>query len=84
MKNRAEMRDWYWIFDGNHSVDENELLRSEGFKVGLGGELSYKMEKDREFGIELAEKYGGSISAQTRDLPPGAATRFRVELPLAQ
>ena len=33
---------------------------------------------------ELAEKYGGSISAQTRDLPPGAATRFRVELPLAQ
>lgn len=58
MNNRAKMKSWYFIFDGNHSVEENELLRKEGFKVGMGGELPYKMENDREFGIELAEKLG--------------------------
>ena len=58
MENRKDMKDWYFIWDGNHSVEENETLRKEGFKVGLGGELSYKMENDREFGIELAEKHG--------------------------
>jgi phosphoribosylamine-glycine ligase len=57
MKNREKFREWYFVFDGNHSVEENELLREEGFKVGLGGELPFKMENDREFGIELAEKY---------------------------
>jgi len=32
---------------------------------------------------ELVEKNGGNILAQTGDLPPGARTRFRIELPLA-
>ena len=58
MSRRSRMRDWYFIFDGNHSVNENEQLRREGFKVGLGGALSYKMENDREFGIMTAEKFG--------------------------
>ena len=59
MKNRAKFKDWYWVWDGNHSVDENELLRKEGFKVANGGKLSFQMENDREYGIELAEKTFG-------------------------
>jgi phosphoribosylamine-glycine ligase len=58
MKNREGFKDWYWIWDGNHHVEENELLCKEGFKVCLGGELMFKMENDRMFGIQLAEEMG--------------------------
>ena len=51
MENRNTMRDYYFIFDGNHSEKESELLRKEGFKVALGGKLSYKMENDRKHWI---------------------------------
>src|SRR5437879_3798244 len=33
MATRNQLRECYWIWDGNHSVRENELLRSEGFHV---------------------------------------------------
>lgn len=58
MKHRQKFKEWYWIWDGNHSVEENELLRKEGFNVGLGGELAFKMENDRMFGIQTAEDAG--------------------------
>ena len=58
MNKRNQYKEWYWIFDGNHSVKENEQLRKEGFKVGLGGQLAYNLENDRKFAIETAEKYG--------------------------
>ena len=58
MNRRNKMRDFYFVFDGNHSVEENEILRKESFKVCLGSELTYKMENDRAFGIELSEQLG--------------------------
>src|ERR1041385_7562708 len=35
---RETFRDAYWIWDLNHSVAENELLRSEGFRILGGGQ----------------------------------------------
>ena len=58
MKNRQRMKDWYFVWDSNHSAEENEILRKEGFKVCLGGEIPFKMEDDRMFGIDLAESVG--------------------------
>ena len=36
---RNSYRDAYWIWDENHSVEENELLRGEGFRVFGGGRM---------------------------------------------
>src|SRR5689334_10655470 len=41
---RSSLRDAYWIWDLNHSVEENEILRAEGFKVLGGGQHAYTME----------------------------------------
>jgi hypothetical protein len=35
LSRRDELR--YWVWNGDHSVRENELLRSEGFRVFGGG-----------------------------------------------
>ena len=40
IESRAQKRDWYWIWDFNHSVEQNELLRSEGFRVLGGGQFA--------------------------------------------
>lgn len=58
MKRRNKMKDWYFIWDGNHNHEENTILRKEKFKVFAGMDLTYKMENDREFGINLAEELG--------------------------
>lgn len=58
MKKRSSMRDWYWIWDANHNVPENEILRKEGFKVFEGGEFNDKLEHDRDFALKFTEKYG--------------------------
>lgn len=58
MNKRNEYKDWYWIWDGNHNWKENEQLKSEGFKVVLGGELAYNLENDREFGAKFAQSVG--------------------------
>ncbi|MGA2875366.1 MAG: hypothetical protein ABSE82_07480 [Nitrososphaerales archaeon] len=58
MTRRSDFKDYYWVWDGNHSVEENELLRKEGFKVCLGGKRAFDLENDRESAIKLAEKYG--------------------------
>ena len=55
---RGKFSDWYWVFDGNHNVKENEILREEGFKVFGGGEFTYSLENDREFGMQFAESCG--------------------------
>src|SRR4051794_19085499 len=55
---RHRYRDAYWIWDENHSVDENELLRSEGFKVLGGGRYADRMEHDRDACLALVERYG--------------------------
>lgn len=55
---RANFRDAYWIWDENHSVEANELLRREGFQVFGGGTYSDTMEHDREACLQLVGKYG--------------------------
>lgn len=56
---REKYKDWYWIWDYNHNWEMAEQLRKEGFKRVFGGqELSYKCEKDRKFGTDLAKKAG--------------------------
>ena len=58
LENRDEYKDWIWVWDGNHNVDENELLKSEGYKVIFGGEFCYQLENDREYGLKFAEECG--------------------------
>lgn len=55
---REQFRDAYWFFDQNNHNDMGETLRTEGFKVWSGSELSGKMEHDRQFGIDIAKAAG--------------------------
>jgi phosphoribosylamine--glycine ligase len=55
---RGRYRDAYWIWDENHSVEENELLRAEGFKVFGGGRYADSMEHDREACLRFVAAYG--------------------------
>jgi len=55
---REKFRDAYWLWDLNHSVSENELLRSEGFRVFGGGKHAYNMEHNRQACLEFVEQYG--------------------------
>lgn len=55
---RARYRDWLFIWDENHSVAENELLRSEGFGVLGGGGYADTMEHDRDACLRLVRQYG--------------------------
>ncbi|HXT18338.1 MAG TPA: hypothetical protein VN706_22090 [Gemmatimonadaceae bacterium] len=55
---RHRFRNAYWVWDENHSVEENELLRSEGFKVLGGGKYADTMEHDRDACLSFVEKYG--------------------------
>lgn len=55
---RGRYRDWIWIWDENHSADENELLRAEGFRVFGGGRYADRMEHDREACLRFVEEYG--------------------------
>jgi phosphoribosylamine-glycine ligase len=58
IQRRDKYRDAYFIWDFNHSVDENETLRKEGFKVLGGGTFANTMEHDREACVEFVSKYG--------------------------
>jgi phosphoribosylamine-glycine ligase len=72
---RETLRDAYFIWDFNHSVEENELLRSEGFKVFGGGRHANTMEHDRARCLELVERYGlRSPPARRFDSPADAVS----------
>jgi phosphoribosylamine-glycine ligase len=58
LSERTAYRDAYWIWDENHSVDENELLRREGFRVFGGGSYADRMEHDREASLAFVADYG--------------------------
>ena len=58
IRDRATLRDAIWIWDENHSVDQNELLRSEGYNVFGGGRYADTMEHDREACLALVGRYG--------------------------
>jgi phosphoribosylamine-glycine ligase len=73
---RETMRDAYWIWDFNHSVEENELLRKEGFKVFGGGRHADTMEHDRAKCLELVERYGLQSPPARRFEQPAEAIAF--------
>jgi phosphoribosylamine-glycine ligase len=58
LDDRARFRDAYWIWDENHSVEANELLRREGYKVFLGGQFGDTMEHDRDACLAFVDRYG--------------------------
>ena len=58
VRERAAWREAYWIWDENHSVEENELLRAEGFRVFGGGRFADAMEHDRDACLRLVGEYG--------------------------
>jgi phosphoribosylamine-glycine ligase len=58
MRDRDKLRSAYWIWDENHSVEENELLRREGFKVFGGGKYADTMEHDRDACLGFVSRYG--------------------------
>lgn len=78
---RETLRDAYWIWDFNHSVDENELLRKEGFKVFGGGRHADTMEHDRAKCLELVERYGLQSPPAMRFERPAEAIAFLNEHP---
>lgn len=58
MASREDRRDAYWIWDENHSVEENEQLRREGYKVFGGGSYADRMEHDRDACLAFVDRYG--------------------------
>src|ERR1043165_674041 len=58
MRDRSAYKDAIWIWDENHSVDENEMLREEGFRVFGGGRYPDSMEHDRAACLAFVAKYG--------------------------
>jgi len=55
---RQRYHDAIWIWDENHSVEENELLRREGFQVFGGGRYADTMEHNREACLSFVNRYG--------------------------
>lgn len=58
IRDRGRFKDAIWIWDENHSVDENECLRQEGFRVFGGGRYPDTMEHDRAECLAFVAKYG--------------------------
>jgi hypothetical protein len=58
MAERERHRDAYWVWDENHSVEENELLRAEGFRLLGGGRYPDTMEHDREACLRFVSEHG--------------------------
>src|ERR1044071_6058284 len=58
IRDRGAFRDAIWVWDENHSVNENELLRREGFRVFGGGTFPDTMEHDRAACLSFVAKYG--------------------------
>jgi phosphoribosylamine-glycine ligase len=73
---REAMRDWYWIWDFNHAVEQNERLRSEGFKVVGGGGHANTMEHDRAACLDFAATYGLEAPASHAFSSAADAIRF--------
>ncbi len=73
---RERYRDAYWIWDENHSVEENELLRREGFRVLSGGRYADTMEHDRDACLAFVAKHGLQPPPSFSFNEPAAAVAF--------
>jgi hypothetical protein len=78
---REQLRDAYWIWDSNHSLAENEVLRAEKFRVLLGGKHAYTMEHDRQACLEFTREYGLNAPPSVRFENPVDAISFCEEHP---
>jgi phosphoribosylamine-glycine ligase len=78
---RSQYRDWYWIWDFNHTPDLNETLRREGFKVIAGGKFADSMEHDRKACVDFVSKYGLKSPPSFAFDDPAAAIRHCEENP---
>lgn len=81
MGQRSRFKDAYWIWDLNHSVAENELLRSEGFRVLGGSQHAYAMEHDRKACLTFVERYGLEAPPSFSFENPSDAIAFCAEHP---
>jgi len=81
MAQRESWRDALWIWDENHSVAENELLRREGFRVLGGGRYADTMEHDREACLKFVAEYGLNPPPSFAFEDPADALRFVSEHP---
>ena len=81
VRDRVRYRDAIWVWDENHSVEENELLRGEGFRVFAGGAWPERMEHDRDACLAFVGEHGleppPSYSFEERE----AGLRFLEEHP---
>ena len=81
MAKRESLTDYTWVWDFNHSVEENELLRSEGFRVFGGGSHADCMEHDRSACLDFASKYGLQAPPSFPFTDSAEAIRFVEEHP---
>jgi phosphoribosylamine-glycine ligase len=79
MAARGGRRNAYFVWDENHSVEENECLRREGFKVLGGGRYAEAMEHDRDACLEFVGRYGLRPPPSHSFVDPTAAMRFLEE-----
>lgn len=78
---RERYRDAYWIWDLNHSVEENETLRTEQFRILGGGRHAYTMEHDRQACLNFTGQYGLAAPLSVRFDHPAEAILFCKEHP---
>ena len=78
---RESFRDAYWIWDFNHSVTENELLRREGFKVFGGGRHANTMEHERASCLAFVGRYGLKAPPSFRFEEPTSAIAHLADNP---
>jgi phosphoribosylamine-glycine ligase len=76
MERRDQLPATYWIWDQNHSVEQNELLRAEGRKVLGGGRHAQTMEHDRKACLNFAAQYGLESPPSFRFNSPPEAIAF--------
>ena len=81
MADRGSRRDAFFVWDENHSVDENECLRREGFKVFGGGSYADTMEHDRDACLDFVGRYGLEAPPSTAFTNSSTAIQFLEDHP---
>jgi phosphoribosylamine-glycine ligase len=79
MARRAELRDALFVWDQNHTVEENETLRAERFRVLFGGAHAWRMEHDRAAALDFVSAYGLKAPPSFRFENPADALAFAAE-----
>jgi hypothetical protein len=81
MQKRSSFKDAYWIWDLNHSVEENDTLRQEGFRVHGGNGHAYTMEHHRKGCLQFVARHGLKAPPSFGFEGPAEAMSFCAEPP---